>query len=279
MPSRAVQLEAQPPGPALNGNRRTLEGILTILLFILAIGGWKAYVVFKGVPEYLLPPPERVLDSLVELIVSGEVFKHLFVTLSEVIVGFVIGSIGGILAGYLLGRWRLVEEIFSPYILFAQTAPKIALIPLFVIWFGLGLTSKVVLIVSMTFFPVMVNTILGLRSIDTNVRNLLRILKATAWQRFISVELFASLPLIFAGLRLGMVQAVIGAIVAEWVSGKTGLGYLLVLGNMTYNSGLLIAAILLTTLLGIVTYMAVMAVENRVLYWHESKAKIGGQDV
>jgi NitT/TauT family transport system permease protein len=241
-------------------------------LLLAGIFALKLYVSLAGVPDYILPPPERVARSILDVTVSGELLRHGTATLTEIVLGFIAGSAGGILIGYCLAKMPAVEDLLSPYVLFAQTAPKIALVPLFVMWFGLGMTSKMVIITLMTFFPVMVNTILGVRSVDPNLKSLLKILGADPWQRFMFVEVYSSLPLIFAGLRLGMIQATIGAIVAEWVSGKVGLGYLLVFGSTTFKSDLLLAAIVLTSAVGVLTYHAIVILENRMLWWHESRS-------
>ena len=157
------------------------------------------------------------------------------------------------------------------YVLFAQTAPKIALIPLFVLWFGLGWASKLILIVSMVFFPVMASVILGMQSVDRGMRDLMRVLRASRLQTFWEVELPSSLPPIFAGLKVGIVQAVIGAIVAEWISSKSGLGYLLTYASALSDTPLLVAAIIVTSSLGVLLYEVLDVVEGRLFGWHESK--------
>jgi NitT/TauT family transport system permease protein len=152
-----------------------------------------------------------------------------------------------------------------------QATPKVALIPLFVIWFGLGPAPKLLLIVLSVFFPVMTNTIAGFRSTPRDYYDLMNILGAQARQTLFKVKLPLSLPIIMAGLKIAMVQAVIGAIVAEWVSGKDGLGYLLVYGSTLYNSRMLIASIIATTVLGVLSYGIIDFIEGRVLFWHESQ--------
>ena len=200
-----------------------------------------------------------------------QVYAHLWTTTYEVILGFVIGAFLGIVLGYVFIKIDALKTMLMPYLIFLQTAPKIALVPLFVVWFGIGLVSKVVLIISMVLFPVLSGMMLGLESIPPDVRNLMKILKASKWQVFSQVEMQYSLPALFASLKVGIVQAVIGAIVAEWMSGKQGLGYILTYASSTYDTPMLLAGIIVTIVLGIVTYQVISVLEDKFLYWHESK--------
>ena len=202
---------------------------------------------------------------------TATVYPHLWTTTYEVILGFVIGAFLGIVLGYIFIKVNALKTMLMPYLIFLQTAPKIALVPLFVIWFGIGLVSKVVLIISMVLFPVLSGMMLGLESIPPDVRNLMKILKASKWQIFSQVEMQYSLPALFASMKVGIVQAVIGAIVAEWMSGKQGLGYILTYASSTYDTPMLLAGIIVTIILGIATYQVISVLEDKFLYWHESK--------
>lgn len=253
-----------------------LQGVLrTIGEYALSVGVfiaiWWIYVAVKHVPAYILPSPPKVWNSLEKMFVKGTVYPHLWTTTYEVILGFVIGAFLGIVLGYIFIKVDALKTMLMPYLIFLQTAPKIALVPLFVIWFGIGLVSKVVLIISMVLFPVLSGMILGLESIPPDVRNLMKILKASKWQIFSQVEMQYSLPALFASMKVGIVQAVIGAIVAEWMSGKQGLGYILTYASSTYDTPMLLAGIIVTIILGIATYQVISVLEDKFLYWHESK--------
>ena len=253
-----------------------LQGVLrTIGEYALSVGVfiaiWWLYVAVKHVPAYILPSPPKVWNSLEKMFVKGTVYPHLWTTTYEVILGFVIGAFLGIVLGYIFIKVDALKTMLMPYLIFLQTAPKIALVPLFVIWFGIGLVSKVVLIISMVLFPVLSGMMLGLESIPPDVRNLMKILKASKWQVFSQVEMQYSLPALFASLKVGIVQAVIGAIVAEWMSGKQGLGYILTYASSTYDTPMLLAGIIVTIILGIATYQVISVLEDKFLYWHESK--------
>ena len=253
-----------------------LQGVLrTIGEYALSVGVfiaiWWIYVAVKHVPAYILPSPPKVWTSLEKMFVKGTVYPHLWTTTYEVILGFVIGAFLGIVLGYIFIKVDALKTMLMPYLIFLQTAPKIALVPLFVIWFGIGLVSKVVLIISMVLFPVLSGMMLGLESIPPDVRNLMKILKASKWQIFSQVEMQYSLPALFASMKVGIVQAVIGAIVAEWMSGKQGLGYILTYASSTYDTPMLLAGIIVTIILGIATYQVISVLEDKFLYWHESK--------
>lgn len=253
-----------------------LQGVLrTIGEYALSVGVfiaiWWIYVAVKHVPAYILPSPPKVWNSLEKMFVKGTVYSHLWTTTYEVILGFVIGAFLGIVLGYIFIKVDALKTMLMPYLIFLQTAPKIALVPLFVIWFGIGLVSKVVLIISMVLFPVLSGMMLGLESIPPDGRNLMKILKASKWQIFSQVEMQYSLPALFASMKVGIVQAVIGAIVAEWMSGKQGLGYILTYASSTYDTPMLLAGIIVTIILGIATYQVISVLEDKFLYWHESK--------
>ena len=253
-----------------------LQGVLrTIGEYALSVGVfiaiWWIYVAVKHVPAYILPSPPKVWNSLEKMFVKGTVYPHLWTTTYEVILGFVIGAFLGIVLGYIFIKVDALKTMLMPYLIFLQTAPKIALVPLLVIWFGIGLVSKVVLIISMVLFPVLSGMMLGLESIPPDVRNLMKILKASKWQIFSQVEMQYSLPALFASMKVGIVQAVIGAIVAEWMSGKQGLGYILTYASSTYDTPMLLAGIIVTIILGITTYQVISVLEDKFLYWHESK--------
>jgi ABC-type nitrate/sulfonate/bicarbonate transport system, permease component len=242
----------------------------TLMIFItpaVLIGLWWGYVTLFKVPPFILPPPQMVGSELVRLFAGGTIWPHLGHTLGIIVAGFLLGTMGGLLLGLVLARLPGLERMIAPYLLFIQTAPKIALAPLFILWFGLGITSKIILVVSLVFFPVMIGTVLGLRSVSPAMLELSRILHLSQRQRFLRIELPAAVPEIFSGLKVGAVQATIGAILAEWLSGGTGLGYLMVFAGTTYKAPLLFAMVIVTALLGIAVYQALAQCEKWLLSW------------
>jgi NitT/TauT family transport system permease protein len=248
--------------------RRGLE-VAATLAALLAL--WWGYVAWFDVPAFLLPAPDRVGRAAWALIAEGELWPHLANTAGVVAAGLALGTLAGGAMGIVFAKLPVLERWLGGAILFLQTAPKIALAPLFLIWFGLGLASKLVLVVSLVFFPVMVGTMVGLAAVDRRLLDLARLLRLSPWLRLRRIELPAAAPSLFAGLKVGAVQAVVGAILAEWMSSRAGLGYLMVSASASYRTPLLFASILFTVLLGIAVYQAVAAVERAALGWRGSQ--------
>ena len=219
----------------------------------------------------MLPSPDSIALKFFKMIIDGTLLKNGWITLYSIIIGFTLGSFLGFVAGYFSSRSKMLEDVTAPYVMLIQSTPKVSLIPLFVIWFGLGITSKLLLITLSAFFPLMVNTITGFRSIPKEYYELITILRGTRKQSLFKMELPLAMPIIIAGSKVAMVQSVIGAIVSEWIAGEQGLGYLLVYGSVLYDANLLMAAILATAFLGVFLYSILNFVEQKLLFWHESR--------
>jgi NitT/TauT family transport system permease protein len=248
-------------------NSRSLRLFFMVVTPLLLVALWWAYVRMFKVPRFVLPPPDAVWWAGVGLFRDGSIWPHLGHTLGIILVGFLIGSALGFALGFVLGKYPRIDRVVGPYLFFFQTAPKIALAPLFILWFGLGLTSQIVLVISLVFFPVMAGTILGLRSVPANFGFLADVLNLSRRDRLVRIELPSAVPEIFAGLKVGAVQATIGAILAEWLSGAQGLGYLMVFAGTTYKTPLLFAMVLITSLLGILIYQSLAGLEKWLLSW------------
>ena len=246
---------------------RSLRALFMLATPLLLIAIWWSYVRLFDVPRFVLPAPPDVWWAFFALFRDGTIWPHLAHTLGIIAAGFGIGSALGFALGFVLGKSPRLERIVGPYLFFFQTAPKIALAPLFILWFGLGLTSQIVLVVSLVFFPVMAGTILGLRSVPVNFGFLGDVLNLSKRDRLVRIELPSAVPEIFAGLKVGAVQATIGAILAEWLSGAQGLGYLMVFAGTTYKAPMLFAMVLITSLLGILIYQTVAGLEKWLLSW------------
>jgi NitT/TauT family transport system permease protein len=219
------------------------------------------------IPPFILPSASKVWSELLRMLASDRVLWHSGITSLEVIVGFFLGSVLGMVIGYLLGVSPRAEVVLSPYILALQIAPKVAFAPLFVMWLGFTVYPKILVAILIVFFPVMVNVLTSMRTVDPDMVNLARAFSASRWQIFRMIEYPASLPPLFSGLRIGATLAVIGVVVGELVGGNLGLGYLLVMGGGQGNTAMVFVAILLLTLIGIVAYGAVIVVERRVLHY------------
>lgn len=234
--------------------------------FAVFVVAWKAIVVFSGLPPFILPPPEIVAKRFVEAWRDGTIEPHLWTTLVEVLVGFVVGVSLALIAGYGLARSGLVERLLSPYLVAAQAVPILALAPLLVLWFGNGLLSKVIICSLIVFFPVAVATMVGIRSVDGRLLELGRSLRATRRQVLLTLEIPAALPSILGGMRVGVTLAVVGALVGEWAGASQGLGVLINLARGSlFDIPLMFATLLTIALVGIALYVAVVVVERKLV--------------
>lgn len=246
-----------------------MRAIVSLLVFIAV--WWLAVVVF-GVPEYLVPSPPALASKFWFLATQAGLFGHVPVTLMEIGVGFVIGTVVGIAAAVLFTRLPLLEIVLDPLIIFVQTAPKIAIAPLLLLWLGLGATPKIVLVVIVTFFPVLSSMMSALRSIDPNLLALAKLLHMNGWTRLWRIELPQALPLLFTGMKVGITLAVTAAVIGELMGARAGLGYLLSLGQETADIGLVLVSVILLSLLGYGLFLIVDHAERKMLGWHESAA-------
>ncbi len=247
--------------------------LMSFLVLVAIVVVWKVMVTLLKTPTHILPPPEDILFKFIELIRNSVLQKNFLATFEEIVIGFSAGAGLGIVIGYILAKVELLERALSPYILIFQTAPKISLAPLFVLWFGLGILSKVVLIALVTLFPVMINMILGVRSTEKNYYHLMRVLRARPWQVMLKLELMNSLPYLMTGLRVGLVLSITAAVIGEMMGSRAGLGFLLILGNEMYDITLLMTVILVISLLSFLLDVGMKKLQDRLLSWHESSAK------
>jgi NitT/TauT family transport system permease protein len=240
-----------------------VTGLVGLAAFLVA---WKAVVVIGGYPPFILPSPELVLGRLASAWLDGTIPRHAVTTLCEVLLGFGAGATIALVVGYGLARSRLVERLVSPYIVAAQATPILALAPLLALWFGPGLTAKVVICALIVFFPIAIATMVGIRSVDAGLLELARSLRATRRQVLLTLEIPAALPSIFGGLRVGVTLAVVGAIVGEWAGADRGLGVLVNLARGSlFDIPLLFATLVTIALLGIALYALVVVIERVLL--------------
>jgi NitT/TauT family transport system permease protein len=243
--------------------RRIGAALLSLAVFLVI---WKLVTVIGGYPEYILPAPEVVLARGVEAIASRVLWEHTAVTLLEVIAGFALGAAAAVLVGIALAKSLFVERALSPYIVAAQAVPILALAPLLDIWFGGGLQARVAICALIVFFPIAIATMVGIRSVDPLLVEMLRSVGADAGQRTRLVEIPSALPVIFGGLRVGVTLAVIGAVVAEWAGASVGLGVLINIANQgLFDTPLMFVALAVLAIMGLVFYGLVAFVERRLV--------------
>ena len=243
--------------------RTALPLAAALVAFVVA---WQLAVVIGGLQPSILPPPLLVAERFVRAFAEGTIQPHLATTLQEIAIGLTLGAVLGLLAGYVMARSPLAEQLLSPYIVAAQAVPILALAPLLAIWFGPGLLGKVVICALIVFFPVAVSTMVGIRSTDPRLLELGRSLRATPRQRLWTIEVPAALPSILGGLRVGVTLSVIGAIVGKWAGASRGLGVLINLARGSlFDIPLMFATLLTIALVGIALYLAVVMVERRLV--------------
>lgn len=236
-------------------------------LALLLLAWWFASGPY-GMPPYLLPSPASVMTALWKMQAAGQLLPHLLFTIQNIVLGLLVGTAFGVALAYLFFKAPFLSDVLEGPLVVLQTAPKIALAPLIIIWFGLGLTAKIVLIFSLVFFPVFAGALAGFRAIDSRLHDLSELLHLTPLQRFFRVDLPASLPSIFVGVKVGAIQALVGAILAEWMSGAQGLGYLMTYATATYKTPILFGAVLLTAVFGMVMHALLNEIETRFLSWN-----------
>jgi NitT/TauT family transport system permease protein len=244
-------------------------------LLVVFLAAWQWGPGLLGVPSFIVPPLSTVAREFVFAWQVDHLLLHTLVTIGEVLAGFILGSLLGALFGYLLGMSPTAEVALSPYILALQIAPKVAFAPLFILWMGFTVYPKILVAILIVFFPVMVNVLTAVRTVDPDLINLARAFKATRAQIFWKVEFPTSMPPMFAGLRIGATLAVVGVVVGELVGGNVGLGYLLTFGEGQADTPLVFVSIVMLTFVGAIAYLAVILIERRVLHYLPARA-IGG---
>jgi NitT/TauT family transport system permease protein len=251
--------------------RRRLSRIgLALLAFSAFLALWQGVVWAGDYPRFILPTPAAVADRLWGLLSSGTLWLHVKVTLKEILAGLGLGMLVATLLGYGLAHSPLAERVLAPYIVASQSVPVVAIAPLLVIWFGTGLLSKVFVCALTVFFPILINTIVGVRSVGRDLRDLMRTLEASRWQTIWLLEVPAALPTLLAGLKVGATLAVIGAVVGEFVASDRGLGYLLKQGQQLYDTPLIFVGIGTLMLLAQTLYGIVALVERLLLHWRRA---------
>jgi len=240
-----------------------LMGAVAVVVILL----WQFLPPALGVSKYIIPTFTDCLAEFQRMVVSERLFHHTLSTLLVAILGFILGSLLGAGAGYALGTSALWERVFSPYILALQIAPKVAFAPLFIMWFGYNSLPKLLVTVLIVFFPILVNVLQSMKTVDRDLINLARVYHMSRFAIFRKIEFPTSLPNLFAGLRIGATLAVIGVTVGELVGGNTGLGFLITYGEGQANTAMVFNAIGMLTIIGIAMYIAVARIEARVLHY------------
>jgi NitT/TauT family transport system permease protein len=241
--------------------------LFVVFSVLFALWLWFLISHTSDLPSFIFPSPGQVWARFLKTIRDGSLLWHTAVTLSEVLLGLALGVSTAILLGYGLAKSETVERILSPYIVASQSIPVVAIAPLLIIWFGPSLFSKVLISALIVFFPVLVNTIVGVRSVPSEFYELMRTLQASPWQIFTKLEIPAALPVFLGGLRIGATLAVIGAVVGEFVGSDQGLGFLINVGRGMYDTALVFVAVFTLVFMALILYGIVVLLEKKLLAW------------
>ncbi|MFV0244736.1 MAG: ABC transporter permease [Qingshengfaniella sp.] len=247
---------------------------LRIALPVVTVGAflmiWTLYVRGAEVSAFILPTPAQILTAFIDLIQDPKVWHHARVTLTEAVSGFLIAVTLGMSLGLMMARVEMLEWAFKPFIVCLQLIPKIALAPLFILWFGFGLESKIVIAAALAFFPVFSNALVAFRSVDKGDRDVFTMLQAGPVQRFVMLEFPNALPVVLAGAEVAVVMSMIGAIVGEFIGGNEGLGYLAVAKLQELQVPDLFAVIVLLAMIGLLLYTVIARLRGWLAPWHAS---------
>jgi NitT/TauT family transport system permease protein len=251
---------------AARGSRKVSVGMLlrenlpAFVFFVIILAIWEALAIAGALPAYLLPAPSAIF---MQMISSGDqLLKHTLVTVTEIVLGYMAGIAAGFLGALAIFYSRTLQRIVYPIVLLSQFVPKLAIAPLLIIWFGFTITPKIVVTALICLFPILINTVAGLNASDPQLLDLMHTLDAKRWQVFVKIRLPAAMPHIFAGLKVGITLATIGAIVAEWISAEAGLGYLIVFALGFFKIEQMFSALVMITLVGLVLFLLIALLER-----------------
>lgn len=244
-----------------------MEWLLAPLVLATAILLWDALVRWQQYPAFILPAPGVVARKFMAVAANGTLWHHTQLTLVEIFAGMLLGLGTALVLGYLLAKSRRLERLLSPYLVASQAIPIIALAPLLVIWIQSPGLSKVLIVALTIFFAALINTIVGIRSVEPDLVALMHSLQASRWQILLKLEIPAAMPVLLGGLKIGVTLAVIGAVVAEFVGADRGLGYLINLSRGILDTPLLFVALITLVVIAVLLYSAVSLLEHKVLAW------------
>jgi len=239
-----------------------------LLLVVILLVLWDVTIRLFKIPPYLIPAPESVVRQL--YVEWPRLWRESLVTTYATLGGFALSIAFGVPMALLIAYSRTVESFVYPLLVFSQSIPKIAIAPLFVVWFGFGIIPKVICAFMLGFFPIVVSTVAGFKSVDNDMIDLARSMKAGRLATFMRISLPQALPSLFAGLKVSVTLAVVGAVVGEFVGSNSGIGYLLQIANGNFDLPLMFAALVVLSMIGVVLFVAVDLVERMMIPWHAS---------
>lgn len=251
--------------------KSTLLRFIPPLSIMVGLTIWEFAVRMSSFPVFILPPPSLIFERFLVSLRSGTLLYHMGITLVEIAFGLTIGIVAGILTGFFLGNHPTIEQILFPYIVASQSIPLAAVAPLFIIWLGSGLAPKILICSLVVYFPIQISVLSGLRDIPRNYRDLLKSMKVGRAATLIYLEIPATLPSFFSGLRISATLSVLGAVVGELSGASAGLGYLINTARGQYDTAMVFVSVLMLMCLAIFLYGLIVWIEKRVLRWQAVK--------
>jgi NitT/TauT family transport system permease protein len=251
--------------------RRFVRTLQSVALLLAIITLWESSILWFQISPFVFPAPSAIASRLVSLVVSGQIWPNFFATSISILAGLTLGVVSGLLCGSLIATSSFFDRLIYPYLIALQTVPKIAVAPIFVLWFGYGATSKVVITALLCFFPVLVSVIAGFRNVDSNQLEMMRAFGATKSQILFRLRIPSALVIIFAGFEIASVLAVIGAVVGEFVGAQVGLGYLIVSLNFNMDVAGMFAVLIFLAMIGLALHGVVKCARNYFVFWVRSE--------
>jgi len=259
---QVISAKPSATNPKQSGVVRLLEKWSSLLLMISLLIIWEACVRFFEVPAFLLPAPSQIAELMVEE--WPLIQMHSLATIWAILTGYVTAVVFALVVSALMIRFPLLERLIMPIFVGLQSVPKIAIAPLILVWIGAGMGSKIAIVMSIAFFPIVINTMAGFKEVDRGLADVFKSVAATEQQMLFKLRLPYAIPYIFAGLRIATTLAVLGAIVAEWLAASNGLGYLVLSGSFNFNTARSFAAIIALAVIGTVFFNFMSWIESKV---------------
>jgi NitT/TauT family transport system permease protein len=251
-----------------NARNKLIDLAWPVAISLIMLAGWELMVRGLGIRNIILPSPSRIMETVIER--RDLLMTNLWPSLYLTVVGFALSVVGGILVAVLITYSSFLRRGFYPIIVVSQVVPKISIAPLFIVWFGTGTVSCLLLAFLVTFFPMTINSALGFRSIDEDIHLMARTFMASPWQVFWKIRMPNALPHIFGGMKISITLAIIGVIVSEFVASQQGIGYLIKLASGLLDTPLMMASITVLSIAGLVLYGLIALAERRLVYWQHS---------
>ena len=278
----ASEVGPEPQTPESNSSEsmaaKVVRWLPPLAIMVGILGLWEAYVRIFNVQRWLLPAPSVIIETMVDD--AGLLSRHTVTTVEEVIVGFAMALAAGVILASVIALSTTIERAIYPFVIASQTIPIIVIAPLLLIWIGYGLAPKFIVVALIAFFPIVVNTVDGLKSVDPDSVRLMRTLGANRRQIFMKLQMPTSLPFLFSGAKIAVAVSVIGAVIGEWVGSSQGLGYLMIRSKPQFLTERVFAAIFVLSLMGIILFALVGLIERLSIPWwrNERRNQATGHD-